>query len=146
MKQVVTPAVMLALVLAQPLKCGVEEPAVSLAVGPEYPALANLARVSGEVVVVVKSDASGSPVAVSVVRGHPLLNESAVQAAREWRFRTAGQATLTFTFSLVPENACIQKVLPRFRGPYGAEVAARRLAPSCDDCPKKPQVSYEQCR
>ncbi len=53
---------------------------------PPYPPLAKAARASGRVVVHVAVDESGRVVAANVVSGHPLLQQAAVQAARQARF------------------------------------------------------------
>jgi len=53
---------------------------------PEYPAAAKQARVSGAVTVRVTVDESGAVIAAQAVSGHPLLQASAVQAARQARF------------------------------------------------------------
>lgn len=53
---------------------------------PEYPAVAKQARVTGAVTVRVTVDENGSVIAAQAVSGHPLLQASAVQAARQARF------------------------------------------------------------
>ena len=53
---------------------------------PEYPAIARQANVSGTVVVQVTIDEYGNVIATRAVSGHPLLQASAVAAAREAKF------------------------------------------------------------
>ena len=53
---------------------------------PEYPAVAKQAKVSGAVTVRVTVDENGAVIAAQAVAGHPLLQASAVQAARQARF------------------------------------------------------------
>lgn len=53
---------------------------------PAYPAIARAARASGTVTVQVTIDESGKVVSARAVSGHPLLQQSAVQAAYGARF------------------------------------------------------------
>ncbi|HKO35147.1 MAG TPA: TonB family protein [Pyrinomonadaceae bacterium] len=53
---------------------------------PAYPAIAKAARASGTVTVQVLVDEQGKVVSANAVSGHPLLQQSAVQAARQARF------------------------------------------------------------
>ena len=53
---------------------------------PAYPAIAKAARASGTVTVQVLVDESGKVVSAHAVSGHPLLQQSAVAAARQARF------------------------------------------------------------
>jgi protein TonB len=55
-------------------------------VEPEYPELAKRARVSGMVILQVIVNEGGSVQEVKIVRGHPLLNDSATRAVRQWRY------------------------------------------------------------
>ena len=53
---------------------------------PAYPPIAKAARASGTVTVQVLVDESGKVVSAHAVSGHPLLQQSAVAAARQARF------------------------------------------------------------
>ena len=53
---------------------------------PVYPPIARVAHASGTVVVQVTIDESGNVIAARAVSGHPLLQQSATQAARQARF------------------------------------------------------------
>ncbi len=53
---------------------------------PPYPAAAKAVRASGAVNVQVKIDERGNVVSASAVSGHPLLQQAAVQAARQAKF------------------------------------------------------------
>jgi TonB family protein len=53
---------------------------------PEYPAIARAAKVSGTVTVAVVVDEEGNVVEAKAVSGHPLLQASAVNAARQAKF------------------------------------------------------------
>ena len=55
-------------------------------VEPEYPELAKRARVSGMVILQVIVSEGGSVQEVKIVRGHPLLNDAATRAVRQWRY------------------------------------------------------------
>jgi TonB family protein len=54
---------------------------------PLYPPIARAAHASGQVNVQVLVDESGNVLTASAVSGHPLLKQSAVQAARQAKFR-----------------------------------------------------------
>lgn len=55
-------------------------------VEPEYPELAKRARVSGLVIMQVIVNEGGAVEEVKIVRGHPLLNDAALRAVRQWRY------------------------------------------------------------
>ena len=55
-------------------------------VEPEYPELARRARVSGRVIMQVIVSEGGAVEEVKIIRGHPLLNEAALRAVRQWRY------------------------------------------------------------
>lgn len=62
---------------------------------PAYPAIAKAAHASGTVSVRVVVDENGNVISASAVSGHPLLQQSAVQAARQAKFsptKLSGQA------------------------------------------------------
>lgn len=75
---------------------------------PVYPPLARAAKASGPVVVEVTVDEAGKVVSASATSGHPLLRQSAVQAAYQARFRPtliSGKpvkvtGTITYNFEL----------------------------------------------
>jgi TonB family protein len=53
---------------------------------PVYPAMAKSARASGAVEVEITIDQEGNVIAAKAISGHPLLKDSAVQAARKAKF------------------------------------------------------------
>ena len=55
-------------------------------VEPEYPELAKRARVSGMIILQVIVSEGGTVQEVKIVRGHPLLNDAATRAVRQWRY------------------------------------------------------------
>lgn len=56
-------------------------------VQPVYPPIALSARVSGPVQIEVVIDEHGNVLSAVVVQGHPLLQQAALDAARQWKFR-----------------------------------------------------------
>jgi TonB family protein len=80
-------------------------------VQPPYPPIAKAARASGAVQVQVTISETGEVIEASVVSGHPLLRDAALQAARRWMFQPTElsavpvkvQGILTFNFTLSEE-------------------------------------------
>jgi TonB family protein len=52
----------------------------------EYPAEAKAAGIEGRVVIRVRIDATGKVTDATLVSGHPLLSQNALQAVRSWRY------------------------------------------------------------
>ncbi len=77
-------------------------------VQPEYPPIAKASRAEGAVQVQVTVSEKGDVIDASVVNGHPLLREAALNAARQWQFKPTElsgvpvkvQGVLTFNFAL----------------------------------------------
>ncbi len=77
-------------------------------VQPPYPPVAKAARAEGAVQVQVVISEAGEVIEASVVSGHPLLRDAALQAARQWQFKPTElqgkpvkvQGILTFNFTL----------------------------------------------
>jgi periplasmic protein TonB len=77
-------------------------------VAPVYPPLALAARVQGTVILQAVIDEKGSVRELRVLRGHPLLDEAAMQAVAKWQFtptllngtRVPVVMTVTVTFAL----------------------------------------------
>jgi protein TonB len=75
---------------------------------PDYPTLARNAHIQGDVVIDITISEDGSVISAKVVSGHPLLAQSALNAARQWRFNPTMlnsspvkvQGMLTFRFTL----------------------------------------------
>jgi periplasmic protein TonB len=53
---------------------------------PAYPELAKRARVQGRVVLIVNVDEEGSVSDIKVSSGHPLLNDAAINAVKQWKY------------------------------------------------------------
>jgi TonB family protein len=75
---------------------------------PPYPAIAKAARAQGTVTVQITVDEDGDVTAATAVSGHPLLQQAAVQAARQAKFSPtflSGQpvkisGVITYNFAL----------------------------------------------
>jgi protein TonB len=64
----------------------IKAPIRTVYVAPVYPEIARMARVMGMVVLECTIDPSGRVTDVRIVTGHPLLNEAALNAVRQWRY------------------------------------------------------------
>ena len=81
-------------------------------VQPPYPPIAKAARASGPVQVQITIGETGEVIEASVINGHPLLRDAALQAARQWLFvptELSGvpvkvQGILNFNFTLDDEE------------------------------------------
>jgi TonB family protein len=81
-------------------------------VQPPYPPIAKAARASGPVQVQITINEAGEVIETSVISGHPLLRDAALQAARQWLFKPTElsgvpvkvQGILTFNFTLDDEE------------------------------------------
>ncbi len=82
-------------------------------VDPEYPEPARRARVSGNVTVLVTVNEAGDVSDAQVVKGHPLLNDAAVAAVKQWKYSQTllngkaipVKATVTVVFALENDTA-----------------------------------------
>jgi TonB family protein len=98
---------------------------------PNYPPLAKAARVSGAVVVEVTISEGGDVIAARALSGHPLLKDSAVTAAKQWRFKPtllSGEpvkviGTITFNYNLPDSTGEIEAIKEAIRSnPNSAEL------------------------
>jgi periplasmic protein TonB len=77
-------------------------------VPPEYPELAKAARLGAVIIMEAQVDTKGLVQSVNVLRGHPLFDEAAMTAVKQWRYRplllngepTAFILTVTVTFNI----------------------------------------------
>ena len=91
-----------------PVGGNIRPPTHVVYVAPVYPPLALAARVQGTVILQATIDEEGSVRKLSVLRGHPLLDDAALQAVAKWQFTPTllnGTTvpivmTVTVTFSL----------------------------------------------
>ena len=87
---------------------GLAAPRLVHRVEPVYPPLAAAVHVTSTVVLEAEVDARGQVARVLVVRGHPLFDEAAAEAVRQWRYQplllsgepTAFILTVTIRFEL----------------------------------------------
>ena len=56
-------------------------------IDPEYPPLAEVARIQGKVLLEATISKNGDVTAVNVVSGHPMLAPSAIEAVKKWRYK-----------------------------------------------------------
>lgn len=68
-----------------------EKPEEIKRVNPKYPELAKKAGIEGTVVVKVLVNTKGDVEQVEVLKSHPLLDESAIEAARQFKFKPGKQ-------------------------------------------------------
>ncbi len=71
---------------------------------PEYPSLAQVARIQGNVILHIAIDPNGNVSPLRVVRGHPLLVPAAISAVRNWKyspFTANGQRVSVVTVTVV---------------------------------------------
>lgn len=94
-------------------------------VQPPYPPIAKAARASGAVQVQVLISETGEVIDATVIAGHPLLRDAALQAARQWAFKPTElsgvavkvQGILTFNFSLndeAPSSLASVRNIPKY--------------------------------
>lgn len=71
-----------------PVRAGVDvrQPKKIHDVRPVYPPLALTARVEGMVIIEATIDVDGGVTSARILRSHPLLDEAALDAVRQWRF------------------------------------------------------------
>lgn len=72
-----------------------EKPEVVRQSKPEYPELARKAGIEGRVTVKVLINTKGDVEKVEVVKGHPMLDDAAVESARQWKFKPGKQRDRT---------------------------------------------------
>jgi protein TonB len=68
-----------------------EPPQVIRQVPPEYPELARQSETEGVVLVQIGVNEFGDVIEATVVQGVPMLNQAAIQAVMQWKFRPAKQ-------------------------------------------------------
>lgn len=124
------------LLLAPMLRSAEAPPPVKLAVAPKYPALTLAGRVDGVVTVRVTIDRTGDVKTADVVKGHPMLRETALDAAQQWKFEESAAAkrtaTLKFRFVILPDSSVV-KSQTVFLPPTGIEIRQKPVEPSVED-------------
>lgn len=105
-------------------------PISSAAAIPIYPAIAKAARAQGVVVVLVTVDKAGHVAAASALSGHPLLQQTSIQAAKHWEFNSEeGKETRTarlfFIFRYLDKDSKKSEeddLAPKFISNYQVEI------------------------
>ncbi len=77
-------------------------------VAPEYPDLAKASRIGAVIIMEAQVDTHGLVQSVNVLKGHPLFDEAAIAAVKQWRYRplllngepTEFIVTVTLTFNI----------------------------------------------
>ena len=64
-----------------------------------YPPLARQTRISGTVVATISVGKDGSVNNAGIVRGHPLLSQTVLDAVRKWRFQEVAKDHIEFTLT-----------------------------------------------
>lgn len=114
---------------------GVLQDSATKKVEPVYPPLAKAARVSGSVVVEVTVDEEGNVTVARTISGHPLLKDSAREAAQEWKFKPTLLSgvpvkvigAITFNFNLGVEPDEIEALVKEVRKNPSSSDAHYRL-------------------
>ncbi|MGA2261953.1 MAG: TonB family protein [Acidobacteriota bacterium] len=111
----------------EPIRVGgnVQAPKLIYRVEPVYPELAIRAQVEQVVVLEVLVDEQGNVANVRVVRGHPLLDQAAIDAVKQWRYSPTllnGQAVRILANVEVPFGSATTSAAVSQRGVIG-EVA-----------------------
>jgi protein TonB len=86
----------------------IAQPKIIRKVEPVYPELAKTSRVSAILILEAEVDTRGYVKAVKVLRGHPLFDDAALEAVKQWRYQplllngepTGFILTVTMTFNL----------------------------------------------
>jgi TonB family protein len=91
-------------------------------VQPVYPAVAKAAGADGAVRVQVTINEGGDVTEASIISGHPLLRDSALEAAKQWKFKplelkgenfkATGILTFNFTLDKKPSDQAATAALP----------------------------------
>jgi TonB family protein len=83
---------------------------------PQYPPIARLAKIQGEVKVEFVLNASGEPISVTAISGNPLLKVAAEADVKTWRFQlpkdlspTESKYTTTFNFKISGDDQPYEK-------------------------------------
>jgi TonB family protein len=85
-----------------------EEPRLITGASPDYPKVAKLAGIEGNVILEASTDLEGNVVDLNVIKGQPLLRKAAMNAVKQWKYepyRVKGKArpaafTVTVYFRL----------------------------------------------
>ena len=109
-------------------------PPVSM-VPPVYPPLARQARIQGVVAFAVVISGSGQVTKISVLRGHPLLVQAAMDAIRQWVYPSgqAGTFQADVNFALPAGEAAPSQAVGRSPGNFQGAVAGTEPKPAAPE-------------
>ena len=120
-----------------------DQPKVIKRVVPVYPEEAKKNRITGQVVVEITIDEQGRVTGAKAISGHPLLNDSALNAVKQWLFepyiengtaqKVAFSSIITFKLSEDDQKAVSKAEEPMKVDGYNAPKLIRRVEP---DYPK----------
>ena len=104
-----------------------------------YPPIAKAANITGDIKVQVAIDTNGDVTDAKILKGHKLLNDASIAAARKWKFDKQvnpeiRKADLTFRYTLMPRCSDKQEHTPIFHVPFTAEIRQEKPWLICDDC------------
>ncbi len=71
---------------------------------PKYPALAEQARIQGNVILAIQIEPSGAVSSINLISGHPMLAPAAIEAVKGWKYRpfeVEGQPATVRTWVMV---------------------------------------------
>jgi len=83
--EIKTPKVVKKETQKEPIKID-KPPKIIKKVIPEYPKVARQARIARVVTIEITEDENGKVIKTKVLKGHPLLNDAAVKAVKQWKF------------------------------------------------------------
>ncbi|HEY7406408.1 MAG TPA: TonB family protein [Candidatus Angelobacter sp.] len=69
------------------ISSGVAETLAIYKPAPQYPQMARIAHISGDVILQVTIDRTGHVTNIVAVQGHPILIQSAMDAVKQWKYR-----------------------------------------------------------
>lgn len=99
---------------------------VTKAVAPTYPPLAALAKVSGEVNILITIDQQGNVTTINNIDGHPLLKKFTEACIKLWKFKAIDtnsiQIPIKFVFTLNQETDANNNTSAVFSIPLQVEI------------------------
>jgi protein TonB len=69
------------------ISSGIAESLVIYHPAPQYPQMARMAHITGDVVLKITIDRTGQVKDIAAMQGHPILIQSSIDAVRQWRYR-----------------------------------------------------------
>lgn len=138
----------------EPMRIGgtVLESRILYKVDPVYPQLAKDARVEAVVILEANVDEQGNVSGVRVLQSHPLLEQAAIDAVKQWRYQPTllnGQpvpvvGTVTVEFRLTPALRASLDSSGNLRDPQGQPISLQQLKDAKGDIliTADPQVPF----